>query len=320
MKRHIICERDVGLFSLIQQVIANVPWAIHEQRIPIVYFQDKTCYWTAAGYHGSNTVWEYYFEPVVVGHPASTIPSHVRDAISKRHPNPYEVGYFVDDDTFVSCHFGDHADIDGKTLPIPYLLEDPSDGQRQRAAKVVRGYVTPRDYVLQNVDAFAQQHFSGEYVIGVHVRGTDAISAAEIRPHRQGSLSLAAYASVLRQLLEVHPTARVFVATDDEASLAAIRAAFGDRVVAYDSLRHQAGQLNGTGPTGWIMPAYIAEDRDRAARNGEEAVIEYLLLSRCQFLVHNGSSLARTVLLNRPDLGHINTHPPALGQLQLLAD
>jgi len=60
------------------------------------------------------------------------------------------------------------------------------------------------------------------------------------------------------------------------------------------------------------MPAYIAADRDTAARNGEDAVVEYLLLSRCDYLVHNGSSLARTVLLNSPALPHTNTHrrPP----------
>ena len=60
------------------------------------------------------------------------------------------------------------------------------------------------------------------------------------------------------------------------------------------------------------MPAYISGDRDVAARNGEDAVVEYLLLSRCDYLVHNGSSLARTVLLNAPELPHTNTHrrPP----------
>jgi hypothetical protein len=55
------------------------------------------------------------------------------------------------------------------------------------------------------------------------------------------------------------------------------------------------------------MLAYIAADRDRAARNGEDAIVEYLLLSRCDHLVHNGSSLARMVLLNAPH-PHTNTH------------
>jgi hypothetical protein len=48
--------------------------------------------------------------------------------------------------------------------------------------------------------------------------------------------------------------------------------------------------------------------RSRSVTTSEEAVIEYLLLSRCEELVHNGSSLARTVLLNAPDLPHVNTH------------
>ena len=56
------------------------------------------------------------------------------------------------------------------------------------------------------------------------------------------------------------------------------------------------------------MPAYIASDSRAAARNGEEAVVDYLLLSHCDVLVHNGSGLARTALLANPDLPHINTH------------
>jgi hypothetical protein len=308
MKRHIICERDVGLFSLVQQVISNIPWAIDEHRIPIVYFQDKTCYWTPSGYHGSDTVWEYYFEPLVAGHPASSIPPHVRTAVSKRLPNAFEVGYFVDEHTFVSGHFGDHPELERKSLWIPYLFDDPSGDVRRRAAAIIERYLRPRDYVRCRVEAFAQQYFSGASVIGVHIRGTDAISSAELRPHRRGSLSIEEYVRVLRQRLDARPTARIFVATDDEASLAAIRDAFGARVLAYDSLRHRGGQPEGAGPTGWIMPAYIAGDRDRAAQNGEEAIVEYLLLSRCDYLVHNGSSLARTVLLTRPELSHINTH------------
>jgi hypothetical protein len=35
----------------------------------------------------------------------------------------------------------------------------------------------------------------------------------------------------------------------------------------------------GEGPTGWIMPNYISEDRDTAAKNGEDAIVDYLLLS-----------------------------------------
>ena len=56
------------------------------------------------------------------------------------------------------------------------------------------------------------------------------------------------------------------------------------------------------------MPAYLTESTDAAARNGEEAIIDYLLLSRCNILVHNSSGLARTVLLANAEQPHINTH------------
>jgi hypothetical protein len=90
-----------------------------------------------------------------------------------------------------------------------------------------------------------------------------------------------------------------------------LRAAFGDRVVAYQAVRHLDGEAAGSGPTGLIMPAYIARDRDAAARNGEDAVAEFLLLGRCSHLVHNGAGLALTVLLRDPAMPHTDTRRSA---------
>jgi hypothetical protein len=308
MKLHIICERDAGLFSLIQQVISNIPWAMREGRIPVVYFKDKTCYWTPKGFRGKDTVWEYYFKPVLSDYPASIIPAGIREVVALNHPSPVEVGYFADDHTFVSNHFGDHPALEGKALPIPYLWDDPDIKLRQEAHEIIRCLVTPRQYLRQKVKYFYQQYMRGHRVIGVHARGTDAISKEEIRPHRQGSLDLSEYVTEIERLLTTQVATRIFVATDDQSSLDYLKSMFGQRVFAYDSIRHQSGAAAGKGPTGWIMPAYIANDRDRAARNGEEAVIEYLLLSQCNYLVHNGSGLARTVLLNVPLLPHRNLH------------
>jgi hypothetical protein len=311
---HIICERDTGLFSLIQQVIANIPWAIADGRVPVVYFRDKTCYWTPNNYRDRDTVWEYYFEPVVATHPASSVPTHIRELISRNHPSPFEVGYSVDAYSFVSCHFGDHPALKGRALSIPYLWEDPVDELREAASRIIRRFVRPREYVQREVERFVEDHFRGECVIGVHARGTDAISKHELRGHRHGSLRLSNYAVELARLLEMRPAARIFVATDAQSSLDYFAKLFGRRVFAYNSIRHESGKPAGKGPTGWLMPAYIARDRDRAAHNGKEAVVDYLLLSRCHHLVHNGSSLARTVLLNVPRLAHTNTHRKALAR------
>jgi hypothetical protein len=305
---HVMCERDVGLFSLVQQVVANVPWALAEGRTPVAYFGPRTCYWTPNGYRGATTVWEYYFEAVVPSHPVEVIPKRVRAALAERHPSPWEVGYRVDHDTFASSHYGDHPQLRGRALPIPYHWADPGPGLRCRAKAVIDQFVRPRDYIQHRAEDFVATNLAGHDAIGVHVRGTDAASASEQRDFRQGSLVLARYVETLEGLIAAHPQARIFVATDDQSSLDHLTDHFGERVVACDAIRHQGGEPAGQGPTGWIMPAYIAGDRDRAARNGEDALVEYLVLSRCDHLVHNGSSLARTVLLNVPAVPHTNTH------------
>lgn len=310
---HIITERDVGLFSLVQQVIAHIPWAAAEGRIPIVYFGQGTCYWTPTGYRGSDTVWEYYFEPLHPRFPAAAIPECIKSVISSKPPSPSEVGYLAAEDVFVSSHFGDHPLLSQLTLRIPYEWDDPSDSLRRRAKEVLDQFVKPRPYVVDKVESFFTSHLAGEYVIGVHARGTDATSVHEIRGFRQGSLVLSRYAAEIERLLEAESKARLLVASDEESSLRYLAAAFPGRVVSYDTVRHQEGEPAGQGPSGWIMPAYIAADREVAAKNGEDAVVEFLLLSRCDYLVHNGSSLPRTVLLNAPDLLHTNTHrKPAL--------
>jgi hypothetical protein len=305
---HICRERDVGLFSLIQQVIANIPWALQEGRIPIAHFGRRTCYWTPRGYHGRDTAWEYYFDPIVPSYPVAAIPERVRAVIERAFPRQSEPGYFADEDTYVSNHFGDHPDLRGKALLIPYETGNPDPVLRQRASEIIRTFVRPRAYVEQKARRFFEEQMRGHEVIGVHVRGTDAVSGSETREYRRGSLRLSSFVTELARLVRGRPSVRILVATDAQASLDHLRRAFDDRVIAYDAIRHEGGEPAGQGPTGCIMPAYIATDRDRAARNGEEAVIEYLLLGRCGHLVHNGASLATTVLLTKPLMPDTNTH------------
>lgn len=306
----IICERDVGLFSLFQQVVSNIPRALAEGRIPVVWFGDRCCYFTSSGYRGHDTMWEYYFEPLVDGVSTAVISDAVKAVIRDKFPSADSAGYEIDEYVFVSNHFGDHPHLAGKTLRIPCTWDDPDDKLRTEASNIIERYVRPRSYLREKADRYFEQHLAGSFLIGVHIRGTDAISRRVHHPHRKGSLNLKKCVATIRELLEAEPHAKVFVATDDQRSLDFVKNAFGNQVEAYDSIRHRKGRLAGKGPLVWPMPAYISNDRDLAARNGEEAVIEFLLLCRCNHLIHNGSGLARTVLLTRPELAHTNTHRP----------
>ena len=225
-------------------------------------------------------------------------------------PEADGVGEKIDDQFFASAHFGDHPDLEGKAFQIPWDWNDPSKDLRRAAAPVIKEYIRPKKSILEKVDRFYEEHLAGSNFIGVQIRGTDAVSTAESRAFRSGSLKPNAYITAVERLLIDSPGAKIFVATDAESSLEFMKEHFGERVVAYDSLRQGAGKAAGRGPQGGLLPAYISEDSNVAARNGEEAIIEYLLLCKCGTLVHNGASLARTVLLARPDIPHIRTNPP----------
>ncbi len=306
----LICERDVGLFSLIQQVIANIPRALAEDRIPIVLFGASCSYHTSKGYQNRDTVWEYYFEPVVSNAPAASVSADILARIPETHRLGKSVGHKIDERYYASAHFGDHPHLAGKALTIPWQWDDPNPTLRRKTAPIVKQYIRPRAYLTEKVERFYAEQLAGKPIIGVQIRGTDAVSQAETRAFRSGSLQPHAYIAAVERLLTKMPNARIFVATDAESSLAFMKEHFGDRVVAYDSLRQQSEKSAGRGPQGCLMPAYIADKPDAAARNGEEAILEYLLLCRSDVLVHNGSSLARTVLLTCPELPHIRTNPP----------
>jgi hypothetical protein len=309
---HIVCDWDVGLFNLVLGAIAHICWACTEGRIPIIYYGKSNCYWTPNGYQGRDTVWEYYFEPVIPEYPVSRISPHVLKSIADNPLQWIKEGqYFVDEFAFVSDQSAWHVKVDGERLRGPKTYESPSRKIRELASTIVRGYIRPRDYIVKKANCFFQGYLANRYLIGVHIRGTDAL-VDPTRVVRQSYINYRKYIAVLRRLLRKHPDALIFVASDEQASVHRIREHFGARVIAYDAIRHQGGESVGRGPAGRMMPAYLTKDRNRAAQNGEEAVIEYMLLCRCNYLVHNFSSIPRMVLLTVPDLAETNIDKPSI--------
>lgn len=106
----VLCERDVGLFSLIQQVIANIPRAIAEERTPVAHFGEGCVYFTPAGYRDRDTVWEYYFEPLVADASVAAIPASVLERIRTEPPDDVTVGYDAGAGCFASNNFGGDPD------------------------------------------------------------------------------------------------------------------------------------------------------------------------------------------------------------------
>lgn len=164
-----------------------------------------------------------------------------------------------------------------------------------RAAALLASRMHVKPEVLAYVDAFATRHFAGRSVIGLHFRGTDKSSEAR-------RVSGERCVATIERYRAAHPEMKsLFVSSDEEAFVAWIRQRFSDiEVTAHDDReRSRDGRaIHTNGGEG---------DNVLKAR---EALINALLLSRCQVLIRSASFLSAWASLFNPDLPIIMLNRP----------
>lgn len=321
----VIRERDVGLFSMVLQVL-NTLHVLEDQqidRVPVALFGRGLLYFHAGGLENRRTVWEYYFEPLVQGvgeEPLlALLGERALDLLeSKRKELELIRGAadFPEDLHLVEpLNAADRSNLDhlrslasGCDWVWTEAFQPTIDGRKpsdfqishDRGAALVHRYVRPRRHIRHRADALYDSQLAGYYVIGVHVRGTDGFGA----PARGVETPFDRYFHEIEKRLRAvgRDACRVFLATDEEAFVSRFEERFGPLLVYCDTVRNVEGdEIFGSGPTGQVMPGYIAKDGASAVANGEDAVVEYTLLTRSDFLVRNFSSLSLAASYSVPE-------------------
>ena len=151
-----------------------------------------------------------------------------------------------------------------------------------------------RPSIQHYVDDFVAKHFAAGATLGAHYRGTDKVS--EATPVSWESFAAAAERYASRNRLKV-----IFVASDDPGFSVWMAQRFAGRfeVVAHDDQERSDGSL----------PIHRTLIGDRQLK-GFEALVNCLLLSRCDTLIRSASFLSgwssvfnpalHVTMLNRP--------------------
>ncbi len=160
---------------------------------------------------------------------------------------------------------------------------------RQRANELIQKYVHIKPYILHEVDQFIAEQFTNSYVIGVHYRGTDKVALEVNR------LSFESMAEAIQETIQTIPidqqnNYRIFIATDEQAFLDYITQRFSCPVVYTNAFRSSNGL------------AVHSQTSDSNYQKGKEALIDCLLLSRCNFLIRTESNLSRAAEFFNPSL------------------
>lgn len=162
------------------------------------------------------------------------------------------------------------------------------------ANSLIRKYLGVNDEVLEEVESFRRKKLQYENVLGIHYRATDKITEAPLVQYE------AVFKNILFYLSKYPDTQAVFLSTDDKKFELYLRSVFTGKplVVREDYFRSE----NDT-------PIHYNRNLDKYRIN-QDAVVNLLLLSKCQGLIKCSSMLSDLSVLFNPAINLVVLNSP----------
>jgi hypothetical protein len=150
--------------------------------------------------------------------------------------------------------------------------------------------------VLDEVRRIQEQFLDGRFCIGIHRRVGNALVADLQSKGYVASLDalIKAIESMLSALAgEGVPDHAVFLATDDAEAVAGFRGAFGARLIVRDDVQRTTADA---------PEVHFREWGRLSITDAEDVLIDAVLLSKCNVLVHASSSVSTLAAIMNPSL------------------
>jgi hypothetical protein len=175
---------------------------------------------------------------------------------------------------------------------------------RQHLKQLIYEFASPRVEILDEVQTLMNQQLRGQRFLGVHVRRTDAVMGSEDRRVQPVSN----FIDEAERWISRHADWLVFLATDSEDVVFDFKSRLGSKVVVQNALRSHDGQsLHGHHDQGIQGSPF---------RKGREALVDAVILSRCDFLVRCFSFLTAYSLCLNPSLPFLDLDKQNLGVMR----
>ncbi len=188
--------------------------------------------------------------------------------------------------------FVDNA-ITGRSAYATYKLKRR---WRQRYHRAFARYVKPRRLLLDKVERVHRDRMDGHFCVGVHCRHPGH-GSENLFPIPDPD----AFIARVKRLLPSDRSWRVFLATDNQAAVTAFDAAFGRRLIVQPGVSRSESAAE--------KPHNIKHENPNTGF-GEEALVDCLLLARCDVLVHVTSNLATASGYINPDMKMVYCEAP----------
>ena len=271
-----------GFWSDMDHVIGSLLAAELTHRTPIVHWGAGSLFCPP----GTANAWPLYFEPVSAvslesiraASPSCFPPKWSGDNLGEDNVDKWQgsgsrvsaLEFFNRPETMVVADFFDRvSDL------MPWMpANSPYRGLSRTALyrTMVSRHIKLRGELAGAIDRFWAQRMAQKRWLAVHMRGTDKIGEEQ----RLGAVN-DEYIPATGALLAQEPNLGIFLITDSIPLLDKMRSAFGDRILATDSIRS----------SGTIGIHFSNAPPEILAR---EVIADTYLAARCDYFLGNGAS------------------------------
>jgi hypothetical protein len=186
-----------------------------------------------------------------------------------------------------------HVDSSSPKLDIKekldeYTMRGISEIPTDRCHYLANKYLKVRQEFLQEANDFIKKNSKDTYLVGVQYRGTDKmVVEATYISEEMAALRIKEELSQMK----IPENFKIFVATDDQFFLDAMKKEFGNRVCYFEMERSRHKEL----------PIHLY-GRSSGYIRGKEALLDCLVLSKSDFLFRTSSNLSNSALIFNPSL------------------
>lgn len=159
---------------------------------------------------------------------------------------------------------------------------------KERCHELITKYIQVRPYIQEKLDAFTKEHFDNHFVLGIHYRGTDKMGSEAPKLGYEP-----VFTAITNYLYDSFPHIPliIFVASDEEEFVNEIENRFPGQIVCLAAMRSSDGRA-----------IHYKRGTENKFKIGEEALLDCLLLSRCNHLIRTSSNLSLCATYFNPDL------------------
>jgi hypothetical protein len=172
---------------------------------------------------------------------------------------------------------------------VPNLPEREFWGTRKQAYQIIQKYIRFKPYILEKVERFSGKYFDRNVVIGVHYRGTDWFTENAFT-----FLDYSVFAKEVQKTIQAlgNPTHfQIFIATDEKGFIEYMGKMFPNHICYLQDNYRSSDKI----------PLH-KDSRYNPAKQGEEAILDCLLLSKSDYFIGTCSNLSQWALMLNPEM------------------